>query len=396
MSRFEIFFERVKGRIELAVKARDRSPIFSFETVLQMISVVYAGLMVLRARLYQEGVLPAKTLPCCVVSVGNLIVGGTGKTPMTILIARMFRDMGCRVVVISRGYRGRMENTGGVVSDGHTIFTGPEDAGDEPYLMARVLTGIPVVVGKRRYEAGMMAVMRFKPDVIVFDDAFQHLRLHRDLNLVLLDHRSPLGNGHVLPRGPLREPRTALHRAHAVIFTRSHQAEIPSVPIVLAGCRPVFHSMHVPVIRKTGQTEDDRYIAEAMGIDNLKGQKIVAFAGLADNEQFFDSLVQAGCNIRAKFSFADHHRYGSNDLDAIAAAAKAVAADLVVTTFKDYVKIENWDQWPVVLVAVDVTITIVDEDKLYKIISDCCKVAPKRNACRRKSDHHPDSRTHGQ
>ena len=207
--------------------------------------------MCLRARLYEKGVLPSKTLPCRVVSIGNLISGGTGKTPMTILVARMIRDMGYRVVVLSRGYRGRMEKTGGVVSDGRTIFKGPDDAGDEPYLMARILTGIPVVVGQRRYEAGMMAVKRFKPDVIVLDDAFQHLRLKRDLNLVLLDSRSPFGNGHMLPRGLLREPLSALRRAHAVVYTRSEQALTAPIRDRLRRHQPIFYTTHHLIIRKT-------------------------------------------------------------------------------------------------------------------------------------------------
>ena len=288
----------------------------------------------------EKGVLPSKTLPCRVVSIGNLISGGTGKTPMTILVARMIRDMGYRVVVLSRGYRGRMEKTGGVVSDGRTIFKGPEDAGDEPYLMARILTGIPVLVGQRRYETGMMAVKRFKPDVIVLDDAFQHLRLKRDLNLVLLDSRSPFGNGHLLPRGLLREPLSALRRAHAVVYTRSEQALTAPIRHRLPRHQPVFYTSHHPIIRKTDQ-EDGRFAYDASNISLLKGKKAVAFAGLADNAQFFDSLEQAGCVLVRRFSFPDHHRYGGNDWVRIAAAAGSKGADMVVTTAKDFVKIES-------------------------------------------------------
>jgi len=370
MSRFKNLLERVIRRIEMAAKGKDPSPFFSIETVLLVLSVVYGGLMGLRARLYESGILPSKTLPCRVVSIGNLIAGGTGKTPMTILVARMIRDMGCRVVVISRGYRGRLENTGGVVSDGQTIFNGPEDAGDEPYLMARLLTGIPVVVGQRRYEAGMMAVKRFKPEVIVLDDAFQHLRLKRDLNLVLLDSRSPFGNGHMLPRGLLREPLSALRRAHAIIFTRSEPIPMVPVPHRLPKQRPVFYTTHRLIIRKS-DPENGRFADDTSDISMLKGKKAVAFAGLADNDQFFDSLEQAGCLLVHTFSFADHHRYGPNDMDSIAEVVKAKAADVVVTTFKDYVKIENWDQWPVELVAVDAIITPINyEDEFIRIITN--------------------------
>jgi len=362
--------ERFRRRIELAVKATDPAPFFSIETGLMILSVIYGGLVCLRARLYEKGVLRSKTLPCRVVSIGNLIAGGTGKTPMTILVARMIRDMGCRVVVLSRGYRGRMEKTGGVVSDGRTIFNGPEDAGDEPYLMARILTGIPVVVGRQRYETGMMAVKRFKPDVIVLDDAFQHLRLKRDLNLVLLDSRSPFGNGHMLPRGLLREPLSALGRSHAVVYTRSEQTLTPPVRARYLRHRPVFITTHNLVIRKTDQ-EMGGLVVDTMDISMLKGKKAVAFAGLADNDQFFDSLAQAGCRLVQTFSFGDHHAYGSDNLDRIAAAAEEKGADVLVTTLKDYVKIEHVKQWPVALTVVDVTVILtMDEGAFLKTLTD--------------------------
>ena len=370
MTRIKSFFERFRRRIELAATGEDPAPFFSIETLLMVLSVVYGGLVCLRARLYERGVLPSKSLPCRVVSIGNLVAGGTGKTPMTSLVARMIQDMGCRVVVLSRGYRGRMEKTGGVVSDGRTIFKGPDDAGDEPYLMARVLTGIPVVVGQRRYEAGMMAVKRFKPDVIVLDDAFQHLRLNRDLNLVLLDARSPFGNGHILPRGLLREPLSALHRAHAVVYTRSEQALTAPVLDRLPRHRHIFYTTHNLVIRKSDQ-EEGGLVADTLDISMLKGKKAVAFAGLSDNNQFFDSLEQTGCVLVHTFSFADHHQYGRNDLERIAATAGGKGADIVVMTAKDFVKIQMFKPFPVALVVVDVTIKLTkDEGAFLKTLSD--------------------------
>ena len=376
MTRLKSFIERFRRRIEMAAKGEGPTPFFSIETVLLVLSVVYGGLMGLRARLYEKGVLPSETLPCRVVSIGNLIAGGTGKTPMTIRVAQMIRDMGYRVVVLSRGYRGRMEKTGGVVSDGETISKGPEDAGDEPYLMARILTGIPVVVGQRRYEAGMMAVKRFKPDVIVLDDAFQHLRLKRDLNLVLLDSRSPFGNGHILPRGLLREPLSALRRAHAVVYTRSERAPTAPIRHRLLTHQPVFYTTNHPIVRKTDPA-DGRLADDASDICRLNGQRAVAFAGLADNTQFFDSLEQAGCLLVRMFSFADHHRYGCSDLDRIAETAMEKGADVLVTTLKDFVKIENDRKWPVGLTVVDVTIKLTrDEDVFVKTLTDALTRKP--------------------
>ena len=361
MTRLKSFIERLRRRIELAAKSKDPAPFFSIETVLLVLSVIYGGLMCLRARLYEKGVLPSKTLPCRVVSIGNIIAGGMGKTPMTILVARMIRDLGYRVVVISRGYRGLLENKGGVVSDGRKIFKGPEEAGDEPYLMARILKDVPVVVGKRRYDVGMMAVAQFKPDVIVFDDAFQHLRLKRDLNLVLLDSRWPCGNGNLLPRGVLREPVSALHRAHAIIFTRSEPAHMPPIGHRLQKHRPVFYTTHNLIIRNI-QRNDNRFVEETLDIAILKGQKAVAFAGLADNDQFFESLEQAGCMLMHTFSFADHHRYDGSDWVRIAAMAEYKGADRVVTTAKDFVKIETLKPLPVALVVIDVSIRLTADE----------------------------------
>ena len=361
MTRLKNIIERFRCRIESAARGTASAPLFSIETVLLVLSVLYGGAMGLRARLYEKGLLSSKTLPCRVVSIGNLIAGGTGKTPMTILIAQIIRDLGYRVVVISRGYHGRMEETGGVVSDGETILKGPDDAGDEPYLMARLLKGIPVVVGRRRHEIGMMAVNRFNPDAIVLDDAFQHIRLNRDLNLVLLDSRSPFGNGHLLPRGLLREPVSALHRAHAVIFTRGDKAVRPSTLDALAADRPVFYTAHVPLIRKNNPV-NNAFLTETLEISNLKGKKAVAFAGLADNGQFFDSLQAVGCILLHHFSFSDHYRYGRQDFDRIAETARKKGADVLVTTHKDFVKIEDgYRRWPVALTVVDVTIRLLGD-----------------------------------
>lgn len=378
MTRLKNYIKRIQRRLVSAARDERPAPLLSLETALRALSVVYGGSMGIRARLYEKDVLSSKRLPCRVVSIGNILAGGTGKTPMTILIAQTLNDMGYRVAVISRGYRGRMENSGGVVSDGRRIISGPEDAGDEPYLMARRLKGIPVVVGSRRYDSGMVAVKRFHPDVIVLDDAFQHLRLKRDLNLVLLDCHAPFGNGHILPRGLLREPMSALNRAHAIVFTRCGHAVESSILDALPGQRPVFYTAHTQVIRTT-RLDDGTLLNDTTDISALKGKKIVAFSGLADNHQFFDGLEQAGCMLVHTFSFADHHRYGSSDLNRITETARERDADLLVTTYKDFVKIEKKKQWPVALIAVDVNIQVIgDQRRFFNFISRALK-AP--NGC---------------
>lgn len=371
MIRLKNALDRLSTRIAAAAKAHHGpTPMFSLETGLTVLSVVYGGLMCLRAHLYEKGVLPSKSLPCRVVSIGNIIAGGTGKTPMTMMVSQMIRDMGYRVVVVSRGYRGRMENRGGVVSDGHTVFKGPGDAGDEPFLMANLLKGIPVIVGKHRFEAGLMAVRRFKPDVIVLDDAFQHIRLKRDLDLVLLDSRSPFSNGHLLPRGLLREPASALRRADAIIFTRGHGAVPPSILDGSQRHRPVFFADHTPVVGMidTGEEGTCRHVME---LSFLEDKKAVAFSGLGDNEQFFNSLEQAGSEIVHTFSFPDHHRYRLRDLDRIAETAKEKGARILVTTMKDYVKIEKIKRWPLTVVALDVKTRMPrDTERFHAFLSE--------------------------
>ena len=180
-------------------------------------SWLYRGAIFLRNRHYDR---PAavRSVSVPVVSVGNITVGGTGKTPMTIYVAQKLQQSGVRVAVISRGYKGRAESGGGVVSDGRNLLMDSEQAGDEPYLMAGRLKNIPVIVGKNRFAAGMLAINKFQSEVIVLDDAFQHLKLSRDIDLILLDYTRPFGNTHLLPRGILREPVTALRRATACMW----------------------------------------------------------------------------------------------------------------------------------------------------------------------------------
>ena len=188
------------------------------------------------------------------------------------------RDLGLRVVVISRGYKGRLEAAGGVVSDGITLFKTALDAGDEPYLMARVLKDVPVIVGKDRYAAGLLAVSQFDPDVIVLDDAFQHLRLKRDLDLLLFDHRAPLGNGHLVPRGRLREPLSAMRRAQAVVYTRCKGNEDSGVLIKRFSTNyPLFYTHHFSIIRTSTDCKESAFLTEATSTDILRGKRVVAF-----------------------------------------------------------------------------------------------------------------------
>ena len=235
--------------------------------VLRAISIFYAAGVALRAAVYRCRLRPIRKLPCFVISVGNITLGGTGKSPMVVYLAEMLRGMGYEVAVISRGYMGSAEKSGGMISDGRRLLMGPDAAGDEPYMMARALLdeGVPVLVGQDRIRSGMLAVGHFRPHVILMDDGFQHCRLYRDLDIVLLDSQRPLGNGFLFPRGSLREPVSALKRADMLMMTRSDRATSKSQNSIdrlytHGSRRKLFRSCHLPYLHAavTNQTSEHR------------------------------------------------------------------------------------------------------------------------------------------
>jgi len=332
------------------------------------ISQAYAVGIRLRSLFYDHRVFTVKQLPCVVISVGNVTVGGTGKTPMTIYLAEMLTHAGFRIVVLSRGYGGRAENTGGMVSDGQQILMTADDCGDEPYMMARRLETVPVVVGKDRFRSGMMAVRRFRPHVILLDDAFQHRRLARDLDLVLLDAAHPFGNGHLLPRGILREPRTSLGRGHAVVFTRTPETGLPLAGDLrrLIQSKPVFYADHRPKIVHIISADSQRNTEAAkLSLDKdlsfLKGRQALAFSGIARNQDFFEILKAAACQLVDEAGFPDHHRYARNDIRQIQRSAQNRHADCLVTTEKDYRRMPPGVHWERDLVVVGVDMTFNDK-----------------------------------
>jgi tetraacyldisaccharide 4'-kinase len=294
----------------------------------------------LRRTLYSRGWLRLSQLPAPVVSVGNLTVGGTGKTPVVACLARLWRDRGKRVAILSRGYGGQSRNVA-CISDGRHIYKKPPEVGEEPYWLARTLPGVAVYTGACRYAAGLAAWQDFKPDLFLLDDGFQHFQLHRDLDLVLLDAASPFGNGWLLPRGPLREPLTALAAAQCLILTRfepsRHQAQLtairgafPDKLVLTATITPVSVTVY-----PGGQAE-----APAA----LRHRALMAFAGLARPEVFAATLQELGVDLKGCRNFPDHHAYSPAELDQLAAAARSLSAEGLVTTGKDWARLgERWD-----------------------------------------------------
>lgn len=275
-------------------------------------------------------------LPGVVVSVGGLTAGGSGKTPTVAALARWAFDNGHKVSILSRGYGRRQDGSVVVVSDMDRILAGSAEAGDEPLMLAGMLPGIPVVVAKKRHLAGLLAHRRWGADFFILDDGFQHLTLKRDLDVVLLDAADPIGNGHLLPWGPLREPIKALERADLVLLTRSNPhmqgretadaviAEFPGIPCA--------RSIQLP----STLSFPCRGLEYPAGY--LKGRRVAAFCGIARPDVFNKTLVSLGAEVTAFRRFRDHHPFTETDICELQKLLRKTCADLLITTEKDWMR----------------------------------------------------------
>lgn len=307
-----------------------------FPVVLGVFSVLYGAGVKLRLQAYREGIFRRQSLPGFVVSIGNLTVGGTGKTPAVVMLSRWAIKQGFRVAVLSRGYGGRHKSKILEVSDGSCIKADQRDSGDEPYLLARKLSGVPVVISEKRYAAGLFAREKFKSDFFILDDGFQHLELRRNLDLVLIDAERPFGNGHLLPRGPLREPVEQLARADACIITRCGMQD-PWVKLhsTLRNAFPevkVFCADHLP------KKVDFPFLNETHDPGILDGKKVVAFAGIARPEVFKHTLDDLGAETLYFKGFKDHYKFRKDDVHKLIHIKEKLGACYIITTEKDWVR----------------------------------------------------------
>jgi tetraacyldisaccharide 4'-kinase len=373
----QVAMRNIFKKIEAIIWDNGVSSLFSLKFLFLLVSKVYGGAVKLRQDFYQKGFFKSKRLPCSVISIGNITVGGTGKTPMTIYVAQVVKQLGYRVAIISRGYKGKAEKVGGIVGDGHTLLMSCDSAGDEPYMMAKKLNNVPVIVGKDRFKAGMLAVKKFNTDVLVLDDAFQHMKLIRDIELMLLDYRCPFGNMYLLPRGPLREPIASLSRADGFILTRSEPSESVSWKTIgtIAGQRPMFRTFHVPYVRQIVKKNTSWYHnmfqdSFRNDLNSLIPPNVFAFSGLAKNQDFRRSFEVLKCNVVGFSGFPDHHRYSDQDLQKIIDSAKQSDADAIVTTEKDYVKIACRISWPMDLIVIGIKVGFEEEDIFVNFIKN--------------------------
>jgi tetraacyldisaccharide 4'-kinase len=308
-------------------------------TILYAISLFYRLIINLRNRLYNHKIFQEIKLPCPVISVGNITVGGTGKTPCVIWLAQMLKERGFKPAILSRGYGSKSSEPVNIVADGKDILLSCALAGDEPYLIARTLQNIPVITGPKRVLTGKTAIDEFGADILICDDAFQHRQIFRNINLVLLDSKRPLGNGHLLPRGELREPPTALCRADAFILTRSDKKTATIGKLNEFKNIPVFLSSHLPVDTVSGDYKRFLPLAE------LKDKKVCAFAGIAKPDSFKKALEAAGAQIMSCDIFSDHHRYSTGELESIRRNFLKTKSDLLITTEKDGMRLQEFPEF---------------------------------------------------
>lgn len=309
---------------------------------LGILSFFYGWGNSLRIYLYARKVFPTRSLPGKVVSVGNITLGGTGKTPFVILIAEMLRAKDFRVAILSRGYKGNFPEPFRLVSDGKQTFMEASQAGDEPYLLAEKLNGIPVIVGQNRWRSGQYAIEHFQSEILILDDGFQHLPLKRDLNLLLIDSSSPFGNGHLFPRGILRESPSQLRRADAIILTKAGQYDnfkilkqkLAKVPEEI----PIFQVEYSPGEIRMLEKET------SFPPEYLNGKKVLAFSGIAKPISFQQTLLNLNAQIAEFAIFPDHHQYRPKEWEKLYQKAKNLRVDALVTTEKDLVRCQGLEQ----------------------------------------------------
>jgi tetraacyldisaccharide 4'-kinase len=342
----EVIFEQRAGAKATAVRG-----------VLYALSLAFAVVIKTRRLLYDVRILRDSTLGVQVIAVGNLTVGGTGKTPVVEKFARELRDEGRNVAILSRGYRSKPRpihqvvlnklllrddtTPPRVVSDGKSLLLDSEMAGDEPYMLASNLRDVVVLVDKDRVKSGRYAIEKFGCDTLLLDDGFQYWKLQgRRHDVVLIDRQQPFGNERLLPRGTLREPPSHLARASTIFITKSDgdTAELRKLITTLNPKAGIIECIHHPLYL------EDVFTGQRMGLELLKGRKVASLSGIAQPESFEQSLVSLGAELVFSRRFADHHRFKQQEVLNAINRSKKRQADTIITTQKDAVRFPKLDR----------------------------------------------------
>lgn len=336
--------------------------------MLAPLAALYGGVTRTRLALYRRGFLHSSKLDAPVISVGNLTTGGTGKTPLVEYLARTVAATGRKVCILTRGYGREKPADRVLVSDGQSVLAGERRAGDEPFLLAQKLRGIAAVISDaNRFAAGRWAITNLGSEVFILDDGFQHLQLFRNLNIAIVDGSNPWGNGHLLPRGRLREPRRELARADCILITRADHADnlqtLKGEIERLSSNRPLFTSrMRVRGVRRLGGQ------AEAGSIPEIS-EPVAAFSAIGNQRSFVKQLEGESLKPVAVCGFRDHHRYSQPDIQETTDTAKNAGARSLITTEKDAVKLEHLS-FELPCYVLDIEISIDEELRFTQLVSN--------------------------
>lgn len=334
--------------------------------ILYLGSLVYKWLVDLRLLGYELGFSGKERLNCFVISLGNITVGGTGKTPTAQRLAKEIRDMGYRVVILNRGYRSKFYGEVGIVSDGESLKMDAAEAGDEAYMLAKHLPNVPVLIGARRAVSGQYAIEKFGAEVVILDDGYQHWQVIRDLDILLIDAVSVFGNGHLLPRGTLRESMSHISRADVCLMTKVDQAREGSRELIRETVRKynsaaqIVESIHKPRCLIPLAEWSTDLAGEGVSVDKISGRRVMAVSAIGNPASFERTLKDLGAEIISSMRYPDHHDYTIMEMEDILRQADSFAADMIIVTEKDAVKIpdevahENW-RIPIFVISVEVT-----------------------------------------
>jgi tetraacyldisaccharide 4'-kinase len=360
--------------------------------VLHVFSIIYGWAVLFKLALYKCGILKQHKLACHVISLGNITVGGTGKTPTAQRLATIIRDVGYRVVILNRGYRAGWRGQIGLVSDGKKIYMSASEAGDEAYLLAKSLPGVSVVIGRNRIVTGEYAVNELKADVIILDDGFQHWKLARDLDIVLIDSLNMFGNKFMLPRGTLREPLSNLARAQVFLLTKVDQSTHDARDVIHDTLNQynskalVVESIHKPRCFVEIEEWYKGMCIKDVALESVHGQKVLAFSAIGNPSSFEQTILDLGVTEVCGVRYADHHDYTMAEMQYIMQRAVDEKVYALVTTEKDAVKIpaefiHSDRPLPLYVLSIAVFFTEGYEDLMATIK----KVEEKQDVVKRKS-----------
>ncbi len=316
-------------------------------------SWIYEKIVGARNLLYDRGVFESFDLGAKTISIGNITAGGTGKTPLVAYVAEILAERGMRVCILTRGYGRKNPKKRILVSDGEKILADPSEAGDEPFELARKLLGKAIVIADAdRVAAAEWAKRKFGVTAFVLDDAFQHRKVKRDVDIVCIDATDPFGGGKMLPIGRLREPAANLNRADILIITRANLiSEILNLRSEISKLSPksltfetknkiAFFEKVEEFHAKTQRTQSEDKVSTE-GFKSVKSSAAFAFCGIGNPESFFKQLQLENFSIKASRTFRDHHPYTQEDINEITKQARASDSQILLTTAKDAVKLKD-------------------------------------------------------